>query len=254
MHFINEVWAYLTDGANWTGSTGFPTLFYRQFILSLAVIIGAVLIGGCIGLALGHTGRGSLVAVNAANAFRAVPSLALLTILAIVPAISLKWGGFLAAFIALLVLAVPPILTNTYVGIREVDADVRDAATAMGLTGSQVLRRVELPLALPFIVAGIRTAAIEVVATSTLAAYVSYSDLGTPLLAGLSVNNAVEATSASLMIIVLAALFAIGIGLIQRVVTPRALRTKRRGGNFLVSGPIGKVAYPTPEDALAAST
>ncbi len=137
-----------------------------------------MVIGGGIGLVLGHTGRGGLVAVNAANAARAVPSLALLTLFAIVPWISLSWGGFLAAFLALVVLAIPPILTNTYVGIREVDADVRDAAKAMGLTGGQVLRTVELPLAVPVLMAGIRTASIEVVATSTLAAYVSYSDLG----------------------------------------------------------------------------
>jgi osmoprotectant transport system permease protein len=185
----------------------------------------------------GHTGRGSLVAVNAANAFRAVPSLALLTLLAISPQISLKWGGFLASFIALTVLAVPPILTNTYVGIREVDADVTDAARAMGLRGGQIMGRVELPLALPFIVAGIRTAAIEVVATSTLAAYVSYSDLGTPLLASLSSNNSVEAFCASLLVILLAALFAVGLGLLQRAVTPAALRHHRRAGNMLAPAP-----------------
>ena len=95
----------------------------------------AIALGGGLGVVLGHTGRGGLVAVNAANAFRAVPTLALLTLLAIQPAISLKWSGFLAAWLALTALAIPPILTNTYVGMREVDADVRDAAKAMGLTG-----------------------------------------------------------------------------------------------------------------------
>ena len=110
---------------------------------------GRLVIGGGIGLVLGHTGRGGLVAVNAANAARAVPSLALLTLFAIVPWISLRWGGFLAAFLALVVLAIPPILTNTYVGMREVDAEVRDAAKAMGLTGGQVLRTVELPAGHP---------------------------------------------------------------------------------------------------------
>ena len=144
------------------------------------MIVTALVLGGGLGVVLGHTGRGGLVAVNAANAFRAVPTLALLTLLAIQPSISLKWNGFLAAWIALTMLAIPPILTNTYVGMREVDADVRDAAKAMGLTGLQVLRGVEAPLAIPFVMAGVRTASIEVVATSTLAAYVSYSDLGTP--------------------------------------------------------------------------
>ena len=93
---------------------------------------------------------------------------------------------------ALTALAIPPILTNTYVGMREVDADVRDAAKAMGLTGGQVLRRVEAPLAVPFVMAGVRTAAIEVVATSTLAAYVSYTDLGTYVISGLNTNDTVR--------------------------------------------------------------
>jgi osmoprotectant transport system permease protein len=242
MHFFAQVWDYFTDSANWTGANGIPTLFWRQFVLSVAVIAAAVVIGGGIGLVLGHTGRGSLVAVNAANSFRAVPTLALLTILAIVPQISLKWGGFLASFIALLILAIPPILTNTYVGIREVDADITDAARGMGLTGRQVLGRVEFPLALPFIVAGIRTASIEVVATSTLAAYVSYTDLGTPLLAGLSTNDSVEAFCASVLVTVLAAVFALALGLLHRAVTPAALRHGRRRGNLLAPVSLPEVA------------
>jgi osmoprotectant transport system permease protein len=220
MHFFYEVYKYFADGANWTGGSGIPTLFYRQLLLSAAVVAGAVAIGGGVGVVLGHTGRGGLVAVNAANAFRAVPTLALLTLLAIQPNISLKWGGFLASFIALVALAIPPILTNTFVAIREVDADVKDASKAMGLTGLQVLRRVELPLGLPFMVAGIRTAAIEVVATSTLAAYVSYSDLGTPVIAGLASNDTVEAFAGAILVGVMAALTAVVFGLVMRVVTP----------------------------------
>ena len=142
--------------------------------------------------------------MNAANAFRAVPTLALLTLLAIQPAISLKWNGFLAAWLALTALAIPPILTNTYVGMREVDADVRDAAKAMGLTGGQVLRTVEAPLAVPFVMAGVRTACIEVVATSTLAAYVSYTDLGTYVITGLNTNDSVVAFSGALLVAAMA--------------------------------------------------
>ena len=178
MGFLAHVFGWFTTSANWTGSQGIPTLFWNQLKLSVAVVVTAIALGGGLGVFLGHTGRGGLVAVNAANAFRAVPTLALLTLLAIQPAISLKWSGFLASWLALTALAIPPILTNTYVGMREVDADVRDAAKAMGLTGGQVLRTVEAPLAVPFVMAGMRTASIEVVATSTLAAYVSYADLG----------------------------------------------------------------------------
>ncbi len=185
MSFLAQVFGWFTTEANWTGPQGIPLLFWHQLTLSFAVVVTAIALGGGLGVVLGHTGRGGLVAVNAANAFRAVPTLALLTLLAIQPAISLKWNGFLAAWLALTALAIPPILTNTYVGMREVDADVRDAAKAMGLTGGQVLRTVEAPLALPFVMAGVRTACIEVVATSTLAAYVSYADLGTYVITGL---------------------------------------------------------------------
>jgi osmoprotectant transport system permease protein len=236
-HFIASVAAWLTTSAHWTGSTGIPELFWRQILLSLAVVAGALIIGGGIGLVLGHTGRGGLVAVNAANAARAIPSLALLTLFAIVPSISLKWGGFLAAFLALLILAIPPVLTNTYVGMREVDADVRDAAKAVGLTGGEILWRVELPLATPILMAGVRTAAIEVVATSTLAAYVSYSDLGTPIISGLNTNNTVEAFAGAILVAVLAAAVATVLGLAQRALTPVPLRRRIRAAPAVAAIP-----------------
>jgi osmoprotectant transport system permease protein len=236
--FLDRLWDWFTSGANWTGSNGIPVLFGRQLELSAAVVLTALAIGGGIGVVFGHTGRGGLIAVNAANAFRAVPTLALLTLLAIQPSISLKWGGFLASWIALTALAIPPILTNTYVGMREVDADVRDAAKAVGLTGGQVLRRVEAPLAAPFVMAGVRTAAIEVVATSTLAAYVSYSDLGTYVISGLNTQNTVLSVAGALLVGVMAGLVALSLGLLTRAVTPVPLRSRMRlriGGGSAVA-------------------
>ena len=210
MHFLSQVFDWFTTSANWSGSQGIPQLFWHQLELSATVVATALALGGGLGVILGHTGRGGLVAVNAANAFRAVPTLALLTLLAIQPAISLKWNGFLASWLALTALAIPPVLTNTYVGMREVDADVRDAAKAMGLTGAQVLLRVEAPLAAPFVMAGVRTAAIEVVATSTLAAYVSFTDLGTYVITGLNTNNTVVAFSGAILVAVMAGMVAGG--------------------------------------------
>ena len=233
-HFVAAVAAWLTTSAHWSGASGIPELFWRQAELSLAVVVGAVAVGGGVGLVLGHSGRGGLVAVNAANAARAVPSLALLTLFAIVPWISLSGGGFYAAFLALWVLAIPPILTNTYVGVREVDAEVRDAARAMGLTGGEILRTVELPLAAPFIMAGIRTASIEVVATSTLAAYVSYADLGTPVISGLNTNDTVEAFAGAVLVALLAAVVALGLGAVQRLVTPEPLRVGTRPASAML--------------------
>jgi osmoprotectant transport system permease protein len=236
MHFIDSVFHWFTTSANWTGPNGILQLFYNQAKLSIAVVVGALIVGGGLGVILGHTGRGGLVAVNAANAFRAVPTLALLTLLAIQPNISLKWSGFLASWIALFILAIPPILTNTYVGMRNVDGDVRDAAKAMGLSGGQVLRRVEAPLALPFVMAGVRTASIEVVATSTLAAYVSYSDLGTFVISGLNGQDNVEAFAGAILVAVLAAIVAVGLGLIQRWLTPLPMRHRSRRQGLLGRG------------------
>jgi osmoprotectant transport system permease protein len=230
MHFLDQVADWFTTSSNWSGSQGIPLLFWHQLELSVAVVLAALVLGGGLGVFLGHTGRGGLVAVNAANAFRAVPTLALLTLLAIQPSISLKWNGFLAAWIALTALAIPPILTNTYVGMREVDADVRDAAKAMGLTGGQVLRRVEAPLAIPFVMAGVRTAAIEVVATSTLAAYVTFTDLGTYVISGLNTNNAVLSFSGAILVAVMAGLVAGGLSLLARALTPLPLRRHGKRG------------------------
>jgi osmoprotectant transport system permease protein len=228
MHFLSEVFHWFTTRANWSGTTGVPELLWQTAKLSFAVVLSAAIIGGGLGAIAGHTGRGSIAAVNAANAARAVPTLALLTLLAIVPSISINWNGFLASYLALVALAIPPILTNTYVGIREVDVDVREAASAMGMTGTQVFVRAELPLALPLVGAGIRTAAIEVVATSTLAAYVSYSDLGTLVISGLSNQDNVEAFSGSLLVALLAGLVALGLSGLQRLAVPAPLRLQSR--------------------------
>ncbi|HEX3332880.1 MAG TPA: ABC transporter permease subunit [Acidimicrobiales bacterium] len=241
MSFLAHVFGWFTTSSNWWGPQGILLLFWHQLVLSAAVVATAIAIGGGIGVVMGHTGRGGLVAVNAANAFRAVPTLALLTLLAIQPAISLKWNGFLASWLALTVLAIPPILTNTYVGMREVDADVRDAARGMGLTGGQVLRTIEAPLAVPFVMAGVRTASIEVVATSTLAAYVSYTDLGTFVITGLNTNDSVVAFSGALLVAVMAGLVALLLSVLTRVLTPRALRRHRavRATDTSLPQPVG---------------
>jgi osmoprotectant transport system permease protein len=227
MHFLSQVYDWFTQSSQWHGTSGIPYLFERQLLLSVAVVVAAVVVGGGIGVVLGHSGHGGIVAINAANSFRAVPTLALLTLFAIQPDISLKWGGFLASFLALWILAIPPILTNTFVGMSEVDRDVREAAKAMGLTGTQSIVRAELPLALPFIMAGLRTATIEVVATSTLAAYVSYTDLGSYITAGLNTNDTVEAFGGALCVVVLSILTAGALGLLQHALTPRGLRLQR---------------------------
>jgi osmoprotectant transport system permease protein len=222
MHFLSQVGHWLANNAS--GPNGIWTRSLNQMELSVAVVVAAVVVGAGLGLVLGHSGRGGFVAVNSANAARAIPSLALLTLLALQPAIALKGNGFLASFLALFALAVPPILTNAYVGVRDVDPGARSAARAMGMTGVQVLRRVEAPLALPLIMAGIRTAAVEVVATATLAAYVSFNDLGSIIFAGLNTQNHVQTFAGGVLVAALALVTDLVLAAAQRAVTPVGLR------------------------------
>ncbi len=189
-------------------------------------MLAAIIVGVGAGALLGHSGRGSFAVVNAANAARAVPSFALLTLIAIQPAIvRLQEGGFLAAVVTMFALAVPPILTNAYVGVRDIDPAVRSAALAMGMTPGQLLRQVELPLALPLVMAGIRTASVEVVATATLAAYVGVSDLGTYIFTGLATRNDVQTFSGALTVAVLALAVDLVLSSAARGLTPVGLRS-----------------------------
>jgi osmoprotectant transport system permease protein len=227
VRFLSRVAHWITTAANWHGPDGILARLGHQAELSAAVVAAAAVLGIGVGLILGHMGRGNLVAINTANALRAIPSLALLTLFAIAPAVGLRDSGFLASFLALVPLALPPILTNTYTAVRAVDPDVRQAGVGMGMTGRQVLVRVEAPLALPLVMAGLRTAAVEVVATATLAAYVSFNDLGGYIFAGLSTRNSVETFSGALLVACVAALADLLLATAQLVLTPKGLRVAR---------------------------
>jgi osmoprotectant transport system permease protein len=241
MGFLNQVAHFFATGSNWTGSGGIIDQLVGQVELSAVAITAAVVVGAPLGALMGHSGRGSFVVVNAANAARAVPSFALLTLLAIQPAIvRLQDGGFVAAAIAMFALAVPPVLTNAYIGVREVDPAVRSAALAMGMKPGQVLRRVELPLAAPLLMAGVRTAAVEVVATATLAAYVNFTDLGNYIISGLANQDDVETFCGAVLVAALALLVDLAMAGAGRLLTPAAVaRPARRvpGGGLRGAGP-----------------
>ena len=191
MSLIEEAIAWLADGAHWIGTGGIPVRLAEHVEVSLAALVVAAAIALPVGMVVGHTGRGAGVAVNLANLGRALPTLAVITIvLPITSAIDPQAGfKFYPTMIALVVLAVPPILVNTYVAISGVDPDLVESARGMGLREDQVLGQVEVPVALPVVAGGIRSAATQIVATATLGAIFGGGGLGRYLVEGIAQND-----------------------------------------------------------------
>src|SRR4051812_26409148 len=220
-----NVYRWFTDAAHWHGSGGIPHRMVEHVIMSGAAVATAILLAVPAALWLGHVGKGGTLAVNISNAGRAVPSFALLIIGFQVLGHHLLFGlGAIPTYIALVALAVPPMVTNTYTGIREVDPDVREAAIGMGLTGGQLLRRVEMPMAVPLIMAGVRTASVQVVATATLAAVVSWGGLGRFIVDGFGQQDTVQLFAGAMLVAILSLLTELGLGAVQRWLTPPSLR------------------------------
>ena len=197
---MKELIAWLSDPARWSGSDSIPIRLVEHLELSGAAVLTALLIALPLGAFIGHTGRFTLLAVTIANVGRAMPTLALLVIF--LPFI-LRAGlglGFWPTFAPLVLLGIPPILVNTYVGIGGVDADVREAARGLGMSGRQILLGVELPLAWPAIFAGLRIASVQVIATATLGALVASGGLGRYIIDGIALQeNARIITGAALV-------------------------------------------------------
>ncbi len=185
MSTASQVWQWLTTGSHYRGSDGVPARLLEHASISFESILIAALLSVPLGVLLGHVRRFGIVITVVANASRAVPVVGVLILLAIGP-----FGvGRTAAVWALVIFAIPPILTNTYTGVREVDTDVRSAATGMGMNTAQLITRVEVPLALPLIAAGFRLAAIQVWATATLAAIVGNGTLGQFIVVGFGIQD-----------------------------------------------------------------
>lgn len=199
MELLAEVAAWFSDPANWSGTNGVPNRLLEHLRLSGASMLLATLVALPLGLFIGHTGRGGLLAVGVANLGRAVPSYALL--LVFLPIFGL---GDAAALPALVLLAIPPILVNTYIGLREVDRDLVEAGRGMGMTERQLLLGVELPAAAPAIVAGLRIAAVAVVATATLAALVAGGGLGRYIADGFGLREEDRLLAGALLVALLA--------------------------------------------------
>jgi osmoprotectant transport system permease protein len=233
MGFLGNVFDYLTNGARWHGNEGIPTLAGQHLQLTVVSVLVAAVVALPIGILLGHVRTGGAIAVNIANIGRALPALALLIL-------SVQWvgigapSGILApvqsvpAFIAMFALALPPMLANAYVGMASVDDEIRESARGMGLNGRQMIWRIELPNAVPLIMAGVRTATVAVVATATLAAYVDSGGFGRYIVDGFAVNDNVKVFAGGLLVALLALALELILAVVQRAITSPGIRTEAK--------------------------
>lgn len=226
MHFLGRVIEWFTTAAHWQGDAGAVHRLSEHVVMSLGAVLVAAALALPLGIWLGHTGRGGAVAINLSNVGRAVPSFAILVLAAQVVGI-----GWKPAFAALVALAVPPMVTNAYVGLRDVDHDVKESARGMGMTGPQSLWRVELPVSMPLIMAGVRTAAVQVVATATLAALVAWGGLGRYIVDGIAQRDFVQVFAGAVLVAVLSLLTELVLAGLQRFIVPRGLRLRETGKN-----------------------
>jgi osmoprotectant transport system permease protein len=235
MNVVNEVIAWLTDPAQWSGPDGIPVRTLQHLWYSVLATAIAAAVALPIGVYIGHTGRGATFAVNLTNLGRAIPSLGIIILM-----FTVFGFGVAPVLITLFALAIPPIVTNSYIGVRSVDPDVRQAAEGMGMRGRQVLWQVELPMAMPLIMAGIRTSAVQVVATATLAAFVGLGGLGRYLIDGLAQRDLAEVVGGAILVAVLSLLTELALGRVQTMVVSKGLAG--RGADAAVRAKVEKAA------------
>jgi osmoprotectant transport system permease protein len=234
MGLLGDIWSWFTTASNWTGPNGIIHRLWEHIQYSFASSVIAVAIALPIGLVLGHLRKFPFVAVNVAGVARALPTLGLVIL------VSLHWPLELwPVLLILAILAIPPVLANTYTGISGVDHEVGDAAQGMGMTGSQVLSRVELPLASPLILTGIRSGVNQIIATATIAAYPGLGGLGRFIIDGLAAGDYAELAGGAILVAALALVVEGLFALLQRATAPAGVRVRTRRGRLLVGSTIG---------------
>jgi len=220
MSFFGQVIQWFQNPAHWQGDAGIPHRTFEHLLMSGASVLTAALIALPIGIAVGHYGRGGIIAINVSNVGRAIPSFAVLVLAAklfgFVSGPKVLGFGAVPAFVALVALAIPPMVTNSYIGMREVDRDVREAAHGMGMRERAVLFRVELPIAMPFIMAGIRTSAV-----------VAWGGLGRFILDGFGLQDYPMLFAGAVMVAVLSLIVEFSLAGVQRLSTPAGLRPSK---------------------------
>jgi osmoprotectant transport system permease protein len=224
MSFFSWAWDWVTTDANWHGSDSIPQQLTAHLGYSGLPLLIAALIAIPAGVAIGHHGgKSAVLVVNMANAWRSIPTLGLLILLAVFLGFSaLTW------LLPLVVLAIPPILINACEGVAGVDPGVRDAAKGVGMTTWQQVIRVEVPIALPLILVGLRTSAVFVVATATIAAYIGLGGLGRFIFDGLASDQYGPVAGGALLLVVLAILVLLLFAGLSRLVIPAGLRSQGR--------------------------
>ncbi|MGH2498663.1 MAG: ABC transporter permease [Candidatus Limnocylindria bacterium] len=235
MDFFVAVAEWLGQPGRWSGSDGIPVRIGEHVVLSGLALAVAAAVALPVGVTLGHAGRGGFFAVNVAGVGRALPSLALLA-LALPVSFALGGGlGFWPTFLAMVPLGIPPILTNSFIAVREVDRDVVESARGMGLREAQILQQVELPLGAPLIIAGLRTAAVAIVATATLGALVAGGGLGRLIVDGLALQEYERLFVGAVLVALLAVGTELAFAVFERVTAPRPGRESGRGTLPVVS-------------------
>jgi osmoprotectant transport system permease protein len=217
---LREMWEYLTGDTAWSGRNGIPTLTWAHIQISVVAMLIATVIAVPTAVVLGHLRRGAFLAVSVVNIGRAIPSFA---VMALVLPFALRYGfglGFWPTIVALVLLALPPIFTNTYTGVRDAPADAVEAAQGMGMRAGELLRRVEVPAAAPLILTGLRVSAVQVVATATLAALVGYRNLGTLVVTGYTSPDKGPMLAGAIVVALLALLTDAAFALAQRWLVP----------------------------------
>jgi len=221
MGFLGAVIAWFASPAHWSGTGGVPTRLLEHVQISAAALAVAIMVALPIGITLGHYHRFGNLAINVSNVGRAIPSFAILVI-----AFEIFGLGDIPAFAALTLLAIPPMLTNSYIGVRDVDPEVLDAARGMGMRERRMAFGVELPLAVPLIMAGVKTSAVQVIATATLAAIVAGGGLGRYILDGLGQRDDTQVFAGALLVALLALAVEVSLSGLEQILTPRGLRER----------------------------
>ncbi|MDN4640143.1 ABC transporter permease [Agreia sp. PsM10] len=243
MNLLVEAFAWIFDPAHLGGPNGIPIRLVQHLTISLVVLVISSVIAIPLGYLIGHTGRGRSLAVSLTGGFRALPTLGLLIVLALWLGIGVE-----APVIALVVLAVPPILAGAYSGFEAIDRRTIDSARAVGMTEWQIVRKVEVPLGLPLLIGGLRSATLQIIATATLADYVGAGGLGRFIFVGLKSNDYPQMLAGSLLVIALALLSEGIFAIIQKLVVPRGV-VANQNTDVRTSSPrrVAVVGSPTEE-------